>query len=83
MKSDQEEAMRALQQRVQKEANCEMVLTNSKKHDSQSNSIVEQTIQEVEGQVRTIELRTENRIQSDISESSSHPLDLGVCSRDH
>ena len=63
MKSDQEEAMRALQQRVQKEANCKMVLTSSKKYNSQSNSIVEKAIQVVEGQVRTIKLHTENRIQ--------------------
>ena len=62
MKSDQEESMRALQQRVQEEVNCEMVLTNSKKHDSASNPVVEKAIQEVEGQVRTIKLHTENRI---------------------
>ena len=31
MKSDQEQAMRVLQQRVQKSVNCEMVLTNSKR----------------------------------------------------
>ena len=37
MKSDQETAMRALQQRVQKSVNREMVLTNSKRYDSKSN----------------------------------------------
>ena len=41
MKRDQETAMRALQQRVQKAVNVEMVLTNSKRYDSKSNGKVE------------------------------------------
>ena len=50
-KSDQEQAMRAPQQRFQKDVNVEMVLTNSKRYDSKSNGKVEKAIQEVEGQV--------------------------------
>ena len=49
MKSDQETAMRALQQRVQKSVNCEMVLTNSKRYDSKSNGKIEKAVQEFEG----------------------------------
>ena len=71
MNSDQERAMIALQRRVQKEVDCEMVLANSAKHDSQSNSIVAEAIQEVEGQARTIKLRTENRMQAVIP--TNHP----------
>ena len=37
MKSNQEESMRALQQRVHKAMHCEMVLTNAKKYDSKAN----------------------------------------------
>jgi hypothetical protein len=54
--------MRALQQRVQKTVNCEMVLSNSKRYDSKSNGKIEKAIQEVEGHVRTLKLHTENRI---------------------
>jgi hypothetical protein len=61
-KSDQETAMRALQQKVLKSVNCEMVLTNSKRYDSKSNGKIEEAIQEVEGHVRTLTLHTENRI---------------------
>ena len=45
MKRDQEKAMRALQQRVQKSVNCEMVLTNSKRSGSNSNGKLEKAIQ--------------------------------------
>ena len=45
MKSDQEESMRALQQRFQKVQNCEMVLTNSKKYDLKANGKVEKAMQ--------------------------------------
>ena len=51
MKSDQERAMRALQQRVEKAVNVEMVLANLKRYDSKSNGKLEKAIQEVEGQV--------------------------------
>ena len=72
MKSDQETAMRALQQRVQKSVNCEMVLTNSKRYDSKSNGKIEKAIQEVKGHVRTLKLHTENRIGKIIS--PDHPV---------
>ena len=49
MNSDQEQAMRAFQQRVQKDVNVEMVLIISKRYDSKANSKVEKAIQEVEG----------------------------------
>ena len=49
MKSDQETAMRALQQRIQKAANVEMLLANSKRYDSKSNGKVGKAIQEAEG----------------------------------
>ena len=62
MKSDQEQAMRALQQRVQKSVNRDKILTNSKRYDSKSNGKVEKAIQEVEGHVRTLKLQTENCI---------------------
>ena len=62
MKSDQETAMRALQQRVQKTVNFEMVLSNSKRYDSKSNGKIEKAIQEVEGHERTLKLHTENSI---------------------
>ena len=61
MKSDQETPMRALQQRVQKSVNCEMVLTNSKRYDSKSNGKIEKAVQEVEGHVRTLKQHTESR----------------------
>ena len=64
--------MQALQQRVRKEVNCELVLTHSKKHDSQSDSIVEKAIQEVAGQGRTIALHTENRVPKVIY--PNHPV---------
>ena len=48
MKSDKETAMRALQQRVQKAVNVEMVLITSKRYDSKSNGKVEKAIQKVE-----------------------------------
>ena len=54
MKSDQETAMMALQQRVQKGVNVEMPLSNSKRYDSKSNGKVEKAIQEVEGHFRTL-----------------------------
>ena len=72
MKSDQETAMRALQQRVQKSVNCEMVLTNSKRYDSKSNGKIEKAIQEVEGHVRTLKLHTESRIGKTIP--PDHPV---------
>ncbi len=72
MKSDQETAMRALQQRVQKSVNCEMVLSNSKRYDSKSNGKIEKAIQEVEGHVRTLKLHTENRIGQTIP--PGHPV---------
>ena len=62
IQSDQETAMRALQQRVQKAVNVEMVLTNSKRYESKSNGKVEKAIQEVEGHIRTLKLHTEDRI---------------------
>ena len=62
MKSDQEDAMRAFQQRVQKAVNCEMVFTKSRKYDSKADGEVGKGIQEVEGQVRTLKLHLENRI---------------------
>ena len=62
MKSDQETAMRALQQRVQKAVNVEMVLTNSKRYGSKSDGKVETAIQEVEGHIRTLKLHTQDRI---------------------
>ena len=61
-KSDQEQAMRALQQRVQKSVNGDMVLTNSKRYGSKSNGKVEKAIQELEGHVRMLKLHTEDRI---------------------
>ena len=72
MKSDQETAMRSLQQRVQKSVNCAMVLTNSKQYDSKSNGKIEKAIQEVEGHVRTLKLHTENRIGKTIL--PDHPV---------
>ena len=54
MKSGQETAMKALQQRIQKAVDVEMVLTNSKRYDSKSNGKVEKAIQEVDGHVRTL-----------------------------
>ena len=58
--------MRALQQRVQQAVNAEMVLTNSKRYDSKSNGKVEKATQEVEGQVKTLKLHTEERIGNTI-----------------
>ena len=72
MKSDQETAMRALQQRVQKTVNREMVLSNSKRYDATSNGKIEKAIQEVEGHVRTLKLHTENRIGKTIP--PGHPV---------
>lgn len=60
MKSDQETAMRALQQRFQQSLNCEMVLAISTRHYSKSNGKIAKAIQEVEGHVRTLKLHTEN-----------------------
>ena len=62
MKSDQEQAMRALQQRVQKAVSVETVLTNSSRYDSKPNGKVAKAIQKVQGQVRTLKLHTEERI---------------------
>ena len=62
MKSEQETAMRALQQRFQEAVNVEMVLTNSKRYDSKSNGKVEKAIQEVQGHIRALKLHTEDRI---------------------
>ena len=62
MKSDQEQAMRALQQRVQKSVNCEMVLMNSKWYDPKLNGKVKKAIREAEGHVRNLKLHTEDRI---------------------
>ena len=62
MKSDQERSMRALQQRVQREVQCEMILTNSKRYDSKANGAAEKAVQDIEGQVRTLKLHLENRI---------------------
>ena len=72
MKSDQETAMRALQQCVQKAVNDEMVLTNSKRYDSKWNGKVDKAIQDVEGHIRTLKLRTEDRISKAIL--SVHPV---------
>ena len=62
MTSNQKQAMRALQQRVQKAENIEMVLTNSKRYNSKSNGNMEKAIQEVEGQIRPLKLHTEEHI---------------------
>ena len=75
MKSDQEQAMRPLQQRFQKSVSCEMVLTHSKRYDTKSNGKIEKAIQEVEWHVRTLKLHTENRIGKTIPGSSCHPGD--------
>ena len=72
MKRDQETAMRALQQRVQKAVNAEMVLTNSKRYDSKSNGKLGKAIQEVEGHIRTLKLHTEDRIGKSIP--LAHPV---------
>ena len=61
-KSDQETAARALQQRVQKAVNVEMVPNNSKRYDCKSNSKVEKAIQEVKRHTRTLKLHIEDRI---------------------
>ena len=81
MKSDQEQAMRSLQQRVQKAMNVEMVLTCSKRYDSKSNGKVEKAIQDVEGQVRRLKLHTEERIGKTTPRPSGYPLDRGICRR--
>ena len=44
MKSDIEISMRAPQQRVQRAVQCEMLLTNTKRYDSNSNEAVEHAI---------------------------------------
>ena len=68
MKSDQETAMRALQQRYQQAVNVEMVLTNSKRYESKAVGKVEKAIQEAEGHIRTLKLHTGDRIlQNDSS----------------
>ena len=72
MKSDQEESMRALQQRAPKAGNCEFVLTNSKEYDSKANGKVEKAIQQVERQVRTLKLHLENRIGKVVA--PNHPV---------
>ena len=54
--------MWALQQRLQKSVDREMLLTNSKRYDSKSNGKIEKAIQEVEGYVRSLKLHTEIRM---------------------
>ena len=70
--------MRALQQRVQKAVNSEMVLMSLTRYGSKSIGNVEKAIQEVEGQVRTLKLHTEERIGKTIPRPSDHPLDGGI-----
>ena len=72
MNSDQETAMSALQQRVQKAVNAEMVLTSSKRYDSKSNGKVAKPIHEVEGHIRTLKLHTEDHIGKTIP--PEHPV---------
>ena len=62
LESDEEEAMRALQQRVRKAVSCEMVVTNSKKYDSKAKRKVKKAIQEIGGQTRTLKLHADERI---------------------
>ena len=81
LQSDQETAILALQQRVQKAVNVEMVLMNSKRYDSKSNAKKEKAIQVAEGHIRTLMLPTGAHLAKRFPRPSAHPLDGGICRR--
>ena len=62
LKSDRENAMRALQRRVQLLRSGETVLNNSPSGDSQSNGMIERAIQDIEEVIRAQKVSTEERI---------------------
>ena len=59
---DQEPSMVALQSRVKRGREEETVLLNSKVKDSQGNGVVEQAVQDSEGQLRPLKIALELRI---------------------
>ena len=63
--------MVALQSRVKRGREEETVLLNSKVKDSQGNGVVEQAVQDFEGQLRTLKIALELRIGERIAPGSA------------
>ena len=70
-RTDQEPSMAALQSRVKRGREEETVLLNSKVKDSQGNGVVEQAVQDFEGQLRTLKIALELRIGERIAPGSA------------
>ena len=62
-KTDQEPAMIALQERIQRSREDQTILENSPVDESQSNGVCEKAVQEVEGMTRTLKLALEERLK--------------------
>ena len=71
LKSDQEPAMIALQQRIRQARSDQTILENSPVEDSSSNGTVEKAVQEVEGLTRTLVAALETRYGVKLEEASS------------
>ena len=69
-KTDQEAAMKGLQERIRMARSDQTILENSPVEESQSNGVVEKAIQEVEGMVRTLKSALEERIGHKIKPES-------------
>ena len=70
LKSDQEPAMIALQNRIRQARDDQTILENSPVEDSASNGAVEKAVQEVEGHVRTLVAAVEARYGSKLDTGS-------------
>ena len=62
LKSDQEQAIKKLKSQVRLDFDLEIPEEQSCAYDSQSNAEVENSIQQVEGQIRTVKLQLEHRL---------------------
>ena len=71
LKSDNEIAIIALKQAVKRERDQDIILEESPEYDSMGNGEVERSIQEVQGQIRTIKLNLEANYNTKIKED--HP----------
>ena len=69
-RTDQEPSCLALQTKVKKQSDMEVVLQNSPVGESQSNGVAEKAVQEVEDQVRCLKVALEENINDKISKKS-------------
>ena len=67
LRADQENAIQAVTQMIQRKRKGETLLEASKKYDSQSNGMAERGVQTIECQVRTMLIALEGRLEGKVS----------------